>query len=49
MMGIEPFYLAEIQSVHLMKFDILFYQDEPLDTPNMALIWKLYKTMNKKE
>jgi asparagine synthase (glutamine-hydrolysing) len=47
--GIEPFYLAGDSISPFDEIDdILFYQDEPLDTPNMALIWKLYKTMNKK-
>jgi asparagine synthase (glutamine-hydrolysing) len=45
--GIIPFYLAgdSISPFYAVN-DILSYQDEPLETPNMALIWKLYEKMN---
>ncbi|NYB52806.1 MAG: asparagine synthase (glutamine-hydrolyzing) [Methanobacteriaceae archaeon] len=47
--GFKPFYLV---GDSISPFDgadeILFYQDEPLETPNMAMIWKLYKKMSDK-
>jgi len=45
--GIKPHYLAADSISPFNKIeDILFYQDEPLDTPNIAMIWQLYKKMH---
>jgi asparagine synthase (glutamine-hydrolysing) len=45
--GIKPYYLVA-DSISPFKDieNILFYQDEPLDSPNIALIWQLYKKMH---
>lgn len=45
--GIKPHYLiADSISPFNDIENILFYQDEPLDSPNIALIWQLYKKMH---
>ena len=46
--GIKPHYLiADSISPFEEIENIFFYQDEPYDTPNMSMIWQLYKFMNK--
>ena len=45
--GIKPYYLvADSISPFKEIEEILFYQDEPFDTPNLAMIWQLYKKMH---
>lgn len=45
--GIKPHYLvADSISPFNEIEDIFFYQDEPYDTPNLAMIWQLYKKMH---